>query len=78
SDIENLIGSTEADRLTGATTANVLDGGNGDDILAGLGGADQLIGGAGTDTADYSASASGVTVDLDAGTGLGGDAQGDT
>jgi hypothetical protein len=32
----------------------------------------------GTDEVDYSASASGVTIDLVAGTGLGGDAQGDT
>ena len=50
----------------------------GDDVLAGLGGADQLIGGAGLDTADYSLSASGVNVNLDAGTSTGGDAQGDS
>ncbi|MGO4832234.1 beta strand repeat-containing protein, partial [Rhizobiaceae sp. 2RAB30] len=77
-DVENIIGSAQADRLTGAATANVLTGGNGDDILAGLGGADALVGGAGIDLADYSASASGVTVDLGTGTGSGGDAAGDT
>src|SRR3546814_15995539 len=36
------------------------------------------IGGSGTDTASYAGSANGVTVDLTTGTGLGGDAQGDT
>jgi Ca2+-binding RTX toxin-like protein len=45
--------------------------------LAGAG-ADTLTGGTGTDSADYSASVGGVTVDLAAGTGLGGDAQGDS
>ena len=45
---------------------------------AGRGGADTLIGGAGTDFADYSASLTGVDVNLATGTGLGGDAQGDT
>ena len=36
-----------------------------------------LTGGGGTDTASYSESSAGVTVDLAAGTGTGGDAQGD-
>jgi hypothetical protein len=38
----------------------------------------QLYGGAGIDTADYSASAAGVSVNLATGAGLGGDAEGDT
>ncbi|MGO1076523.1 calcium-binding protein [Inquilinus sp. CA228] len=67
--IENLIGSVAADTLHGDAGANRLAGGAG---------ADQLVGEAGIDTADYSASAAGVTVNLAAGTGLGGDAQGDT
>ncbi|CAO3409230.1 calcium-binding protein [Azospirillum largimobile] len=75
--IENLTGSAFGDRLTGDAAANLLDGGAGDDVLAGLDGADTLVGGDGTDLADYSASAAGVTVDLAAGTGLGGDAEGD-
>ena len=40
-------------------------------------GADVLQGGGGTDTADYSASASGVTVYLDGSSSAGGDAAGD-
>ena len=38
----------------------------------------QLYGGNGTDTVDYSTSAAAVTINLTAGTGIGGDAQGDT
>ncbi|MGQ0677210.1 MAG: VCBS domain-containing protein, partial [Rhodospirillales bacterium] len=76
--IENLTGSGQADVLTGDGAANLLDGAGGDDTLSGLGGADSLVGGGGNDTADYSASGAGVTVDLGAGTGAGGDAQGDT
>jgi hypothetical protein len=37
-----------------------------------------LVGDGGTDTASYSTSAASVTVDLTAGTGVGGDASGDT
>ncbi|NEX46588.1 Hint domain-containing protein [Pseudotabrizicola algicola] len=66
------------DLLSGGTGADTLDGGDGDDTLRGGGGADVLIGGAGRDTADYSASAQGVTVNLLTGLGSGGDAQGDT
>ncbi len=51
---------------------------NGNDTLRGNAGGDTLNGEAGTDTATYSESAGGVTVDLLAGTGLGGNAQGDT
>ncbi|KGM32128.1 calcium-binding protein [Inquilinus limosus] len=75
--IENLAGSQAGDRLTGNAVANVLQGLNGADILVGGGGADRLDGGAGEDTVIYLASASGVTVNLAAGTGSGGDAQGD-
>lgn len=67
--IENLTGSAFADSLTGDAGANLLDGGAG---------ADRLDGGAGTDTASYARSASAVSVDLAAGTGSGGDAEGDT
>ncbi|MGO4842328.1 calcium-binding protein, partial [Rhizobiaceae sp. 2RAB30] len=71
------VGSAYADTLRGSVGANRLDGGAGDDRLTGLGGADALVGGAGIDTADYSASALGVTVNLATGVGTGGDAQGD-
>ena len=67
--IERVIGSAGDDTLTGSA---------GNDTLIGGAGADALTGNGGVDTADYSGSGAGVTVDLTAGTGLGGDAQGDT
>ncbi|MGF6230194.1 Ca2+-binding RTX toxin-like protein [Inquilinus ginsengisoli] len=76
--IENLTGTNFSDELTGNSGANVLRGEGGDDLLRGGAGADTLDGGAGVDTATYFESASGVTVDLAAGTGIGGDAGGDT
>ncbi|MEO0328950.1 MAG: calcium-binding protein, partial [Pseudomonadota bacterium] len=76
--IENVIGTDFNDSLTGDATANILQGGVGDDRLVGLGGADTLIGGAGRDVADYSVSDAAVEVDLVAGTGDGGDSEGDT
>jgi Ca2+-binding RTX toxin-like protein len=76
--IENLIGSVYADTLIGSAAANVITGGSGNDIIVGAGGADTIVGGSGTDTADYSTSASAVTVNLATGVNTGGDAQGDT
>ncbi|WP_186002346.1 calcium-binding protein [Mycobacterium sp. KBS0706] len=79
SGIENLTGSNiGGDTLTGDGGANILRGYGGDDLLRGGAGADSLFGDAGTDIATYYSSASGVTVDLAAGIGSGGDAQGDT
>jgi hypothetical protein len=65
------------DALSGGAGADGLDGGNGDDILSGGSGGDELRGGDGIDTASYQSSGAGVTVDLAAGTGMGGDAEGD-
>ena len=79
--VENIIGSTRGDELNGDDDANRLSGGGGDDRLAGFGGADTLDGGSGTDTASYFdpyVAAIGVTVDLAAGHGSGGWAEGDT
>jgi Ca2+-binding RTX toxin-like protein len=76
--IENVAGTLFADSLTGTGGANVLTGRDGSDTLDGRGGADTLNGGNGFDTATYAVSASGVVIDLTAGTGTGGDAQGDT
>jgi len=96
SDIENIIGSGQADRLTGDAGNNTLSGGGGDDLLLGGDGLDELLGGLGDDTlnggagadvlnggdgidtADYSATSNAVTINLSNGTGLGGEAQGDT
>ncbi len=66
---EGVIGSAYDDSLTGSAGDNLFTGGTG---------ADRIDGGAGIDTAEYSASAQGVTVDLATGTASGGEAQGDT
>ncbi|TSD87589.1 hypothetical protein FFK22_016515 [Mycobacterium sp. KBS0706] len=76
--IENVTGSAFADQLYGDAGANRLTGGAGNDTLWGGAGADSLDGGAGSDNAGYQYSAKAVTVDLLAGTGTGGDAEGDT
>ncbi len=77
-DVENLLGGTAADTLVGDGDANSLEGGFGNDILSGLGEADSHNGGEGADGVSFAASTDGVTVDLAAGTGSGGDAAGDT
>ncbi|MFM9864171.1 MAG: beta strand repeat-containing protein, partial [Micropepsaceae bacterium] len=77
--IEGVAGSAHNDQLLGDNGANRLLGQGGDDRLVGRGGADALDGGGGTiDIADYAASAAAVIVDLQTGTGSGGDAAGDT
>jgi Ca2+-binding RTX toxin-like protein len=68
------------ERIIGSAFADTLLGGELNDIFVGGGGADVLNGGAGSDTAEYSTSAAGVTVRLEAGVttvGSGGDAEGD-
>ncbi|WP_417518115.1 beta strand repeat-containing protein [Minwuia sp.] len=60
--IENLIGSAGDDTLTGDGAANVIAGGLGNDSMDGA---------AGIDTADYSGSATAVSVDLDTGLATG-------
>ncbi|MEH6740487.1 MAG: hypothetical protein V7695_18380 [Sulfitobacter sp.] len=67
--IERIIGSNFDDTLTGDASSNLFTGGAG---------ADALDGGEGTDWASYSGSSEAVVIDLEAGTGVGGDADGDT
>lgn len=67
-----------ADTLSGMLGDDTLTGGLGDDQISGGAGADAIDGGDGVDTAIYNGSNAGITIDLTAGTGLGGDAQGDT
>lgn len=74
---ENVEGSLGADQITGNATNNTLNGNIGDDVIAGLGGADTMDGGDGIDTLDYSASNSGVTINLITDTASGGHAAGD-
>ncbi len=66
-DIENVIGTDQNDTLFGNNEANVIIGGDGDDNIHPFGGTDFADGGAGSDTLNLSA-ATGVTVDLAAGT----------
>ncbi|MDN3518668.1 hypothetical protein QWY84_13690 [Aquisalimonas lutea] len=75
----DVIEGTGADEvLIGLGGSDVLNGGAGADTLIGGRGADVLRGGAGEDTAAYTASDGGVRMDLEAGEGYGGYAQGDT
>ena len=74
---DDLFGGDGHDTLIGGDNDDDLEGEDGDDTLVGGAGADDLVGGEGMDTADYAGSSSGITVDLAAGTGLGGDAEGD-
>ena len=85
--VEGVIGSAHADTLTGGAGNDWLAGRGGGDVLAGGGGNDNLVGGAGADAMDggaghdrvlYGRSAAAVRIDLSAGRGRGGDAEGDT
>ncbi|MEO0967765.1 MAG: chondroitinase-B domain-containing protein, partial [Cyanobacteria bacterium J06639_18] len=67
--IENLIGSSQVDNLVGDDGDNILEGGDG---------ADSLVGGEGNDSASYQGSESGVSINLEKMTFLGGDAEGDS
>ena len=71
--IENLTGSSYADKLYGNSSANLLSGGGRNDVLSGAAGndtlnggagADRLDGGVGTDTASYAGATAGVTANL--------------
>ena len=85
--VEDVYGSKHDDRIAGDGVGNRLNGDYGDDVLSGAGGKDTLVGGAGADAldggadmdvADYGSSFAGVAVDLRAGVGFGGHAEGDT
>lgn len=65
--IENLTGSSHADRLSGNAGANTISGAGGDDLLQGRGGADVLNGGSGEDTISYLDSVTWVNVSLKTG-----------
>jgi Ca2+-binding RTX toxin-like protein len=66
------------DALDGGKGNDTLEAGGGDDFLIGGAGGDRLDGGLGNDTISYITSTSSVTLDLEAGTGTGGDAAGDS
>ena len=75
---DTFIGDGGNNTLMGQAGNDILHGEGGDDTLVGGIGADLLDGGAGNDTASYSASGSGVIVNLATGTSQGGDAASDT
>lgn len=73
-----IYGNGGNDLLGGMEGNDSLYGGNGDDEISGGLGADVIDGGAGNDTATYFTSSAGVVINLAAGFGLFGQAQGDT
>ncbi len=77
---DTLNGGLGNDQLFGSTGIDTLNGGDNTDTLTGGAGADAIDGGNGFDTVSYNLSdiKSGVIVDLAAGLGSDGDAQGDT
>jgi len=66
---ENATGGAGGDSLTGTDSENVLIGNAGNDRFVGRGANDTMKGGAGKDVVNYSASASGVVVNLKTGVG---------
>ncbi|MBO9557869.1 MAG: calcium-binding protein [Caulobacter sp.] len=84
---DHLIGGVDDDVINGLGGDDTLEGLGGNDQINGASGNDYLYGGAGADALDggadfdlarYDGSLAGVTVDLTTGTGVGGEAQGDT
>ena len=74
---DTLYGDAGNDTLVGGAGCNLEFGGAGDDRFIGGAGSDTFDGGAGQDNLDYSASMSGVTVNLNTGVLSGGDAGND-
>ena len=74
---DSINGYGGADTLVGGDGNDIISGGADDDILFGGAGADNLDGGDGMDTASYEKAQSGVDIDLSAGTGSNGVAEGD-
>ncbi len=74
---DHLYGEDGNDTLDGGLGNNELHGGAGEDAFISHAGSDLLDGGDGIDTADYSASLAGVSINLAAGTASGGDADSD-
>ena len=73
-----LNGGAGNDFIDGGIGNDTMTGGDNDDTFVGGAGADKMDGGAGIDTVDYSASASGVHVNMLGNVYGGGDAAGDS
>ncbi len=78
SSVEKVTGSVHGDLIEGDAGANTLRGLGGYDWFNASGGGDAYEGGTGRDMVSYVRASSGVTVDLGAGKGLSGLAEGDT
>ena len=74
---DNIAALAGNDVVFGFGGSDTIDGAEGNDTLVGGDGGDALFGGAGEDMASYANSASSITVDLGAGSGLAGEALGD-
>ena len=82
---DKLTGTGDAESIAGLAGDDViygggddsLSGGDGNDLLKGGAGGDTLRGGKGEDTISYAGSPMGVTINLNDGTAMGGDASGD-
>lgn len=74
---DTLVAAAGGDAMYGDDGADSLAGGTGDDWMEGGAGADTLVGHTGLDTVSYAGSSAGVTIILESGTAIGGDAQGD-
>jgi Ca2+-binding RTX toxin-like protein len=71
--VENVIGTNQADKISGNASANQLDGAGGNDTLSGGAGDDTLLGGAGIDTVTFENVNSAVSVDLGGGVAVSAD-----
>ncbi|MCA0407168.1 MAG: hypothetical protein LCH39_13580, partial [Proteobacteria bacterium] len=76
-EISSTDGETTFYALNATPPGTIINAGGGDDTVYAGPGHDVIDGGTGTNTISYALSASGVTVDLAAGTGRGGYAEGD-
>jgi Ca2+-binding RTX toxin-like protein len=76
-DVESIIGTNYDDILRDVGFGGALSGGLGNDIFYSDAAVTQIDGGSGIDTVDYSSSSAAISVTL-GGTGVGGDAQGDS
>ena len=78
-DATNIVNGTEGDDpfLAGRAGSQRINGLGGDDTLVGYAGADILDGGAGVDWAAYPLDSADIEIDLETGTGKGGQAEGD-
>lgn len=74
----DVTGTDAAETFRAGPGNDMIDGGGGNDRFTDIGGADVWIGGGGTDRVDYALGFAPVRIDLAAGTGQGGAAQGDS